>query len=97
MEVTCTACGQAAQAGRAGGLYRMECLACCVRLVLSTWPSRERAAGMLAVIERCGCVERSQVLAGVEAALKARKAQASGGQAARQGTRTPGGQAPEGP
>lgn len=55
--------------GRSGGLYRMQCLDCCVRLVLSAWPSRARAAGMLAAIERFGYVERSQVLAGVQRAL----------------------------
>ena len=72
MEVTCPACDQAAQAGRAGGLYRMECLACCARLVLSSWPSRERAAGMLAAIERCGTVSREDVLAEVQRQLQAR-------------------------
>lgn len=34
------------------GTYRMDCLACCARLVLSARPSRPHAGAMLAAIER---------------------------------------------
>lgn len=35
-----------------GPTYTLTCLGCCARLVLSTHPSKERAAGMLAAIAR---------------------------------------------
>lgn len=38
--------------GRPGGLYRLQCLACCTDLVLSAYPLRHHAASMLAAIER---------------------------------------------
>lgn len=34
------------------GTYRMDCLACCARLVLSARPSRPHAGAMLAAIDR---------------------------------------------
>lgn len=34
------------------GTYRMDCLGCCARLVLSARPSRPHAGAMLAAIER---------------------------------------------
>lgn len=69
----CPAC--AARAGRrwGGGRYDMGCLGCCVALVLSAHPSRTRAAGMLAVVERRGLVARERVLAEVRARLDASK------------------------
>lgn len=57
----------------------MRCLACCVRLVLSAQPSRQRAAAMLAVIERHGHVARADVLAGVRAHLDSSAAVLLGG------------------
>lgn len=47
----CPAC-EAAAARPHSGAYRMQCLACCTRLVLSTHPNKKAAAGMLAAIER---------------------------------------------
>lgn len=47
----CRPCGKVA-AGQTTGLYSMHCLDCCARLVLSTHPSRDLAAAMLAAIER---------------------------------------------
>lgn len=45
----CQACSNAP--GRSyGGVYRLECLRCCARLVASTRPSKQHAAAMLAVI-----------------------------------------------
>lgn len=67
----CTAC-QAAAADPLSGLYRMDCLACCVRLVLSAHPSRQRAAGMMALIERRSPFSRAVVIAQVQKRLQAR-------------------------
>ena len=57
------------------GAYRMQCLQCCARLVLSTHPSKPLAAGMLAAIERSKLApSREAVLQAVRAAQVARKA-----------------------
>ncbi|MEZ5651851.1 MAG: hypothetical protein R3E87_15040 [Burkholderiaceae bacterium] len=48
--MSCDAC--AGRGGKLGGVYRMQCLACCADLVLSTAPDKQRAAGMLAAIAR---------------------------------------------
>ena len=47
----CPACAKAA-ANPVSGAYRMQCLGCCTRLVLSAHPSKAQAAGMLAAIAR---------------------------------------------
>jgi len=47
----CTACASSLQQSHSGA-YRLHCLDCCARLVLSTRPSREHAAGMLEAIRR---------------------------------------------
>jgi len=49
--VTCPACESSKQR-RHSGAYHLACLECCVRLVLSTHPSKRQAAVMLAAIER---------------------------------------------
>lgn len=47
----CPAC-EAAAARPHSGAYRMQCLACCTRLVLSTHPNKKAASAMLAAIGR---------------------------------------------
>lgn len=64
----CAAC-QAAATDPHSGLYRTDCLDCCIRLVLAAHPDRRRAAGMLAFIERRSPCGRDRVLAGVRAVL----------------------------
>jgi len=49
--MTCTACQAHAQ-NPLSGQYHFGCLQCCTRLVLSTRPNKQAAAGMLAAIER---------------------------------------------
>ncbi len=49
--MTCPACEQAAKNPHCGS-YRMQCLECCARLVLSAHPSKPQAASLLAAIER---------------------------------------------
>ena len=50
--------------------YQLTRLCCCVRLVLSAYPSKAHAAGMLATIERQpGAPKRQAVLDAVKAAL----------------------------
>lgn len=49
--MTCQACEKAA-ASPHSGMYRFQCLECCTRLVLSTHPSKQHAAAMLAAIAR---------------------------------------------
>lgn len=84
--MTCKGCELAA-ATRYAGLYVLTCLDCCIRLVLSAHPSKERAAAMLAVIEHGpGAPDRAQILAGVQKALDARAAS----QAERSGAVSPG-------
>lgn len=48
----CQACLQAQSRATSGGAYRMQCLECCARLVRSTHPNRNHAAGMLELIDR---------------------------------------------
>jgi hypothetical protein len=48
--MTCDACEKAAKHAHCG-MYRMQCLECCTRLVLSTHPNKQLAAAMLASIE----------------------------------------------
>jgi hypothetical protein len=56
----------------AGG-FRMQCLACCTRLVLSAHPLRHAAQAMLAAIARHpDAPGRAQVLASVRLALERR-------------------------
>ena len=50
-EEECTACASSLRQLHSGA-YRLHCLDCCARLVLSTRPSREHAAGMLEAIRR---------------------------------------------
>ena len=47
----CAAC-ESSKRLPASGAYSMACVECCARLVLSTRPSREHAAGMLEAIRR---------------------------------------------
>ncbi len=54
--MACDACARAQQA--VSGLYRLNCLECCVRLVLSARPNRQAAKAMLAVIE----MQRSETI-----------------------------------
>ena len=49
--MTCAECEAAAEK-RLHGVYRMDCVDCCARLVLSARPSRPHAGAMLAAIER---------------------------------------------
>lgn len=49
--MTCPACESSRQRPL-GGLYRMQCLECCARLVASTYPNRQAAAAMMVVIKR---------------------------------------------
>lgn len=49
--MTCEACAKASTT-RNSGRYRFQCLECCTRLVLSTHPSKQHAAAMLAAIAR---------------------------------------------
>lgn len=49
--MTCAACQSATQY-RHSGLYHLDCLECCARLVLSAYPSKPHASAMLAAIER---------------------------------------------
>lgn len=59
--MTCEACK--AKDGR----YNFSCFGCCVRLVNSTKPLREKASGMLAVIARFnGAPSREEILKGLK-------------------------------
>ena len=49
--MTCTAC-QAHATNPLSGQYHFGCLSCCTRLVISTRPNKQAAAGMLAAIAR---------------------------------------------
>jgi len=70
--VTCDAC-LARDASPVSGRYRLQCLPCCVRLLLSTHPSRVQATGMLAAIERFPqSPPRADILDGVRLALQER-------------------------
>ena len=76
--MTCDACAHAS-ARPICGIYRVQCAECCARLVLSAYPGKARAAGMLAAIERCpGSPGRGLVLASVRRGLEHRGAAAAG-------------------
>jgi hypothetical protein len=49
--MTCEACAKAATNPHSGR-YHFGCLECCTRLVVSTHPSKQHAAAMLAAIAR---------------------------------------------
>lgn len=67
--MTCPACESFAQRPSSGA-YRMQCLDCCARLVLSARPSRDQAAVMLDAIARYpDAPRREQITAAVKAAL----------------------------
>lgn len=52
------------------GLYQVDCLQCCARLVLSARPDKRKAEVMLAVIARHnGAPPRGEVLQAIRAAL----------------------------
>ena len=70
----CLPCATFAQNPKHGG-YRMQCLECCTRLVLSAYPSKPLAGAMLAAIERSKLApSRETILQAVRAAQAARKA-----------------------
>ena len=67
----CQECQQ--RNGRPGGLYRLQCLACCTALVLSAYPLRHHAAAVLTAIERHpGSPGRARVSASVRQSLARR-------------------------
>lgn len=71
--MTCDACEKAATNPHCGA-YRMQCLECCTRLVLSTYPSKQLAAAMLAAIARFqGAPGRDAILESVRRALERRR------------------------
>ena len=49
--MTCKSC-EAYGKNPLSGQYHFSCLECCTRLVLSTRPNKQAAAGMLAAIDR---------------------------------------------
>lgn len=70
--MTCRQCELSKQQP-GSGLYNMACLQCCTRLVLSTHPNRQHAAGMLACVERHqGKDGRARVAESVRQALEKR-------------------------
>lgn len=69
----CPACAKAAANPLSGG-YRMQCLACCTRLVLSAHPNKPQAAAMLAAIARFpDAPGREQILESVRLELTKRR------------------------
>ena len=71
--MTCDACEKAATNPHCGA-YRMQCLECCTRLVLSAHPSKQLAAAMLAAIARFqGAPGRDAILESVRRALERRR------------------------
>ncbi len=63
--MTCTECATA-KAQSQSGVYRLSCLGCCTRLVLSARPDRKQAAMLLEAIRRAkGNPGREQVLESV--------------------------------
>lgn len=70
--MTCQACETAKQRPHSG-MYRFQCLECCTRLVLSTHPSKQLAAAMLAAIARFrDAPGRDAILESVRRALERR-------------------------
>lgn len=69
----CPACAKAATNPHSG-MYRMQCLGCCTRLVVSTHPSKPHAAAMLAAIARFrDSPGRDAILASVRQCLEKRQ------------------------
>lgn len=69
----CPACESSKQRPHSG-VYRMQCLACCTRLVLSAHPSKPQAAALLAAIARFpGAPGREQILECVRQELTKRR------------------------
>jgi len=76
--MTCAAC-TLTQTRPHCGAYRMQCLQCCVRLVLKTRPSKTLAASMLAAIERSRLAPpREAILKAIRTAQDARKPSGQG-------------------
>lgn len=68
----CQACSNAPDRSY-GGVYQLECLRCCARLVASTRPSKQHAAAMLAVIGKAPQSHgREEVLREVRSLLSSR-------------------------
>lgn len=69
----CRAC-EAAKARPHSGAYRMQCLQCCTRLVLSTHPDKRQAAVMLAAVGRYpNAPGRDEILGSVRRCLEKRR------------------------
>lgn len=67
----CESCAIRSTKPYKGGAYHLACLACCTDLVLSTHPSRQQAAAMLAAIQRfTGNPGREQIVESVRRALE---------------------------
>lgn len=67
--MTCQACESSKQRPHSGA-YRMQCLECCARLVMTAHPDKRQASALLAAIERCpGNPGRAAVLESVRQAL----------------------------
>lgn len=76
MPPSCQACDMAASR-QVCGAYRMQCLQCCTRLVLSAHPEKRLAGAMLAAIARAeGAPSRADVLSSVEQELMKRRSAA---------------------
>ena len=59
--MSCMSC--VARSGKNGGDYHVHCIECCAALVASTRPDKNRAAAMLAAIERIkGAPSRDAIL-----------------------------------
>ena len=72
-DAACPACSAAATRQHSGR-YRMQCLQCCTRLVLSAYPSKAQASAMLAAIDRFPLSPgREQVLESVRQCLEKRR------------------------
>jgi hypothetical protein len=82
--LTCPAC-ESFNAQPLSGVYRLTCLQCCARLVLSTQPDKRQANVMLAAIARQpGAPGRAEVLECVAHELtKRRSAPAKSGTVSR--------------
>lgn len=69
MDAACPAC-ESSRTRPHSGAYRMQCLACCTRLVLSAHPDKRQASAMLAAIARFkDAPGRDAILASVRQAL----------------------------
>jgi hypothetical protein len=71
--MTCDACEISKKRPLCGD-YRMQCLDCCTRLVLSAYPLKHAAAAMLAVVRRHhGAAGRAKVSESVRQTLAKRR------------------------